>query len=315
MPKLHLIPDTRPLSPGWFAARRAGITSTDVPIIAGLSPYGRTTHDLYLEKRGEGGPQPESDDMLAGRVLEGAIADWYGAKTGRPVRRVRGLAYSPAMPWARASLDRIAGGRVVEIKRRRRWHTLADAPDVDAQVQWQLGVTGYPVADVVVLEGGGDFRIEETEADPDYFQDLAVIAKRFWDDTLDGIAPDLDGSAGAARYLAARHPSHTDDLLPADADMAALVAAYREATAALEQAQGNADTVKNAIKAVIGDAAGIVGPGYRVTWKRVADSRRTDWKQAAEWLGNFVGPDTWQSALEIATEPVEGGRRFLARFE
>lgn len=300
-------------SEDWHAARRTGIGGSDIPILAGLSPYSRGPHDLYLEKRGEREPEPGTDAMEVGQVIEDAIATLYARRTGRQVTRANRLARHPQYPWAIGNVDRKVRGerRLVEIKNRRHLGRRDGLPaDVECQVQWYLGVTRYPVADVAILVGGNDLRIVEVVADEPYFRDLLVIAGDFWRRVEQGTPPDLDGSAAATRYLAATYPWHQgDDLVPAGPDMDVMASQLRLARGAAADALAQVDTVENAIKAVLGDAPGVQGAGYRITWKRSADYERTDWKAAAQAAG--VDPET----IANHTVTVEGTRRFLATWE
>lgn len=301
----------------WHAARRRGIGGSDIPVLAGLSPYDATPHDIYLEKTGQIEPRPASPAMEVGEVIESAIAELYTRRTHRQLRR-RGLVVHPEIPWAMGNIDRKVSGerRLVEIKNRRRVEGRDVPADVECQVQWYLGVTGWPVADVAMLVGGSDLRIREIAADPAYFSDLVTIGSDFWRRVEEGRPPELDGSAGAARYLAAKHPTHTsDELVAGGADVDAIVAEFRrlraESLATLEEL----GAAENAIKALIGDAPGVTGPGYRIYWKRSADYAKVTWKLVAEGLRQTAPPDIYEHLVELYSETVSGARRFMPYFE
>jgi putative phage-type endonuclease len=298
--------------------RRSGIGGTDIVILAGLSPYDRGPHDLYLEKRGEAEPQVSSKVMRIGQVIEDAIAILYAEETGRKVVRSHVLVRHPDHEWAIGNLDRKVRGerRLVEIKNRRALSKAEGLPaDVECQVQWYLGVTRYPVADVAILVGGNDLRIIEVWRDEPYFRDLLAIGGKFWRDTQQGIAPPIDGSASAGRYLASKYPWHRTDepLAWADADMEALAQDLARARADRLDAEGREATVSNAIKALLGESPGVEGDGWRITWKRSADYRRVDWHAVADDFMHYQ--DEYRAAVEEHTKTVEGTRRFDARFE
>ena len=78
----------------WHKARRKGLGGSDIAAILGISKW-RTPMDVWVEKMGLVEPSEESYAMMRGRILEDAIAQWYGEFTGfdlhpgeeRPLRR------------------------------------------------------------------------------------------------------------------------------------------------------------------------------------------------------------------------------------
>lgn len=313
--------DAAPLhTADWHATRRSGIGGSDIPILAGLSPYGRGIHDVYLEKIGELEPSPSSPAMEVGQVIEDAIATLYTRRTGRKLNRSLTIRRHPDYAWAIGNIDRRVRGehRLVEIKNRRSLTKAEGLPaDIECQVQWYLGVTGYPVGDVAMLVGGNDLRIIEVDADADYFRDLLVIAGDFWRRVEQRQPPDIDGSASAARYLAATYPWHRkdDDLVPATPDIERIAQELRQARQAAQDGLGRLATAENAMRAVIGDAPGVQGAGWSVTWRRSADYARTNWAEVAKDLAGIVPADQFHEIQTAHTTKVEGTRRFVAKFE
>lgn len=299
----------------WHEARRHGVGGSDIPILAGLSTYHRGIHDLYLEKIGEVAPAPSSPAMEVGSVIEDAIAILYSRRTGKAVTRANVPARHPDYPWAIGNLDRKVRGerRLVEIKNRRMLSKAEGLPaDVECQVQWYLGVTRYPVADVAILVGGNDLRIVEVLADEAYFRDLLVIGGDFMRRVDRREPPDIDGSDAAARYLAATYPWHRgEDLVPATPDLEALSGELGAAKVALREAAGRVGTAENAIKALLGESPGVQGDGWKITWKRSAGHTKTDWKAvAAEVIADF-SPAVRERIVARHAVPVAGSRRFV----
>lgn len=308
-------------TPEWLEARQHGIGSSDAPVIAGERG---SVLELYAIKRGEL-PAPEPDDVTArlfewGHRLEPVIADWYSESTGRKLRREARMLQHRDVPWAFASLDRTVVGerRVVEIKSARfGWKPEPGAPvpgRVFAQVQHQLWVTGFEVADVVVLVGGSLPSIHEIGRDDSYIDDLAFLERDFWARVEGGMPPPADGSENARRALAALHPRNDGTMLPQSPVLDEMAVRLREAKWAAKAAAADLDTVENAIRAVIGDADGFDGSWGRITWKRNADGTRTDWKALADDL--LPLPDAERLPLiDKWTRPVEGPRVLRAKFE
>lgn len=300
-------------TPEWLAARREGIGSSDAPVIAGEVG---SVLELWAEKSGL--VEPEAPDAETSRLfewghrLEPIVADWYADTTGRQLQRVNQMLRHRQVAWAFASLDRRVKGerRIVEIKTTRfGWTGGEDVPGrVQAQVQHQLWVTGYDVADVAVLTGGSEPRIYTIERDDAYIDDLAYLETEFWGWVQSRTRPPVDGSENARRVLSRLHPRNDGTLLPLTPDLDAVVQSWLSAKAAVKEAEAQEATLGNTLRALIGDADGIDG---RVTWKKNADSQRTNWPAVASaYRSLLTGHDpTELDAIEsIHSLTVEGPR-------
>lgn len=292
----------------WLAWRRNGIGSSDAPVIAGER---EGYVELWAIKAGLV-PEPPVDDasrrlMDIGKLMEPTLLALYKRETGRHPKRVHAPVVHRRLPYLFASLDACTRGRdgrrVVEAKwtHSERWYDLGADPvpgDVYAQVQHQLAVTGYDVADVAVLRGR-DFLVIEVPRDEAYIADLVELEERFWRFVATRTRPPLDGSETTRRLLSALHPRNDDaGLLPATPDVVALAEQYRAAKARAKALDAEADTIANALRAVIGDADGYELPWGAVTWRRNADSVRTNWPAAARAYRTLVEQVVDRSALD-----------------
>lgn len=282
----------RQRSPEWIEARRSLITGTDVPVLLGISPY-RCEADLADEKL-TGSRQEETLRMRIGSALEDLIASEYETQTGRRVRRSRAMVRHPELEWAAASLDGTVVGerRVLEFKRTSSRTRFADGipQDVEAQVTWALGVTGYPVADIAVLTDDA-LTVYEQRADPGLFADLVVVAEDFRRRLAEG-GPFARDAARVKRD----HPADDGSELDADAELTEAVRALLDTRATRKGLEATEEALETAIKARMGDAATLRGEGFRVTWKRTKDAETTDWKSLASGLLTTV-PETERAAL------------------
>lgn len=267
-------------TPAWREARKSLVTATDIPVLLGLSPY-KCEADLADEKRGIG-PEPETNlRMRVGLALEDLIAAEYERVTGNRTRRWLGLAVHPEVEWAAASPDRKRKGALVELKWTGSKSRFADGlpQDVEAQVAWQLGVTGYSHADVAILVNGDELLVREVDADRALFDDLLTVAADFRR-RFDAGGPfnrDLN-------RIKRDHPADDGTELIADGDLIAAahaLIATREQIGLLEASE---ERLKTAICNRMGDAAYLVGPDFRATWKRTKDREETDWKSLAQGL-------------------------------
>jgi putative phage-type endonuclease len=270
-------------SPEWHDFRAHGVGASDIPVIAGESPY-RSAYELWAEKTGLV-PPSDPDGARAelfeiGHLMEAPLLELYERRTGRHPKRAHQVRVSRDLPWAFASLDAIAPvRRVVEAKwtHAARWGDAGIPDDVLLQVQWQLFVTGWDVADVVALKAQ-HARIVEVPRDASIIDDIVALATAFWDQVESRTPPPTDGTESTRRTIAALHPGATMPALSPTPDLVQLVAQLVEAKAQLRAATELEGSVGNALRAVIGDADGIAG---LVAYRKNADSTRVNWPAVA----------------------------------
>lgn len=293
----------------WLQERQNGIGGSDAPAVLGMSKW-KTPLQVYLEKRGEAPPQPESEPMRWGTRLEPLVRQEYADRTGEVVRLPDGLLRHPKYPWMLATIDGVTDSqRLVEIKTARTAEGWGE-PGTDEvpqayliQVQHYLAVTALPVADVAVLIGGQDFRLYEVPADRE-MQDLIIEQEaEFWRRVQDGIPPEPVSYADiVARYgRASRSASvvaspHVRDavleLRQIKAEREQLDAREEAARAVVMQALGEADTLVDADGAVL------------CTWKAAKPALRLDGAAL-----KAAHPEIWQQFAKLG----EPSRRFLSK--
>ena len=286
----------------WLEARRSLITATDLPVILGLSPW-KCEQDLADEKL-SGNGQESTLAMRVGLALEDLILAAYSEQTGNKARRVHGLWTSRATPWAAASPDATAAGRLVEAKfsgsRTRFSSGLPD--DVACQVMWQLYVAETEYADVAALTVGEDrVKVYEVRADPTVQANLVVAAEDFRRRLAAGgpFAQSLDS-------LKRKYPADDGTEMIADSDMAEAVQAFLAVKASIEAGKKNAERLQLAIETRMGPAAVLIGDGFRVTWKRTKDRTEIDWEAVVK----DVAPPEEVIARHTKVSP--GRRPFIA---
>ena len=267
----------------WRQARLGGVGSSDIPVLAGESPY-RSPYDLWAEKAGLV-PTPEVATEQAelfeiGHLMEPVLLELYERRTGRHAKRAPQMRVHRDLPWAFASLDATAPvRRVVEAKwtSSSRWGEEGVPDDVLLQVQWQLFVTGWDVADVIALKGPRA-RVVEIGRDATLIDHVVALATDFWHRVETRTPPAIDGSESTRRALIALHPAPVAPALVPTPELVALVDELVEAKAAAKGAEEHEATVANALRAVIGEADGIAG---FVTYRQNAASARTNWPAVA----------------------------------
>jgi putative phage-type endonuclease len=157
----ELIP-AEPGSPEWLAARRAGVTATDIVTILGLSRRD-SVYSLFWRKMQQAPEIEDNDQFRLGRFLEAyVVSRWIDEHGGLP--HSSGLYRHSERTWQMATVDRLTGDREpVEMK------SWADAdkpswqdgppPQVRAQVLWQMDTMQVATGHVgVVFLPSGEFR-------------------------------------------------------------------------------------------------------------------------------------------------------------
>lgn len=307
----------------WHELRRTSIGSSDLPVLAGLSPW-KSEYELAMEKLGQMPVEVREgvDPRLVGELLEPGILELYRRQTGRQARKQHGVRTAAARPWAIASLDALtineAPNRIVELKHSyaAKWRGDRIPEDVEIQVMWQLGVAGYQLADVCALVYGLP-RVYEIAFDQSYFDDLVVLAERFRARLDAGLMPDPDGSDSARRAIAARYPVDDGNFLRPSDETNAIAREIRDAELEAKAASDREATAKNAMRAVLGEASGVGDlkvDGYSISWKASRATTTTDWESLAR---DIVAGDEDFLAAQIAHHTVTkpGSRRLLTRFD
>lgn len=248
-----VICDAEPQTEEWFAARRTGITATDLPKILGLSKYGNAL-SVWHDKRGELPPDEAGPAARWGHLLEDVIAEAWAADHGTEVRRI-GVMANVDYPWRQAALDRLVmtcpdgdGACWLEVKCRSAFKAGAwreEVPDdVLAQVAWQRIVTGLDHGHVAVLIGGNDlreFRYDRDDALEAFLIDQADAA---WRGVQDGTPPTVDATSALLDLLDRLHPNR-DGATPVDRKVAAQLRADYDAAADIERyAKGGKEWAK-----------------------------------------------------------------------
>jgi putative phage-type endonuclease len=245
------------------AFRASGLGGSDVAELVSGSPsrvYGSKALGLELE---------DSLPLKIGRHLEAGVRALYQEETGAELLGP-GLVRHPKESWAIGSLDdrarRDGVERVVELKTAsfRVAHQWGEGDEVPerylVQVQWYMGVTGLPRADLAVLLGGADFRVYALDADPELFGHLLEIAGRFWrDHVVAKCPPPPDASEACAEVLRALHPRDSGPEVPATPELAALVDELRQLKANAKAIETREKALRHRLVAAIGDAAGVEG--------------------------------------------------------
>jgi putative phage-type endonuclease len=171
----ELIP-AEPGTPGWLAARRAGVTATDIVTILGLSHWD-SVYSLFWRKMQQAPEVEDNDRFRLGRFLEPYVAERWMAGGDLGWLEASGLYRHSERAWQMATVDRmvpeIRGASNPAVLELKSWadgdkSSWQDAPpaQVRAQVLWQMDVMDVAVGHVgVVFLPSGEFRSYTIEHD------------------------------------------------------------------------------------------------------------------------------------------------------
>lgn len=277
-------------TPEWIEARQDGIGASEAAASVGLSRW-ESRYSLWARKCRLVPPPATTLAMEIGTLTEPLNAARYAEATGMQLRRVNRLMRSRAVPFALASLDRRrSDGRLVELKWSERAEGYGDpgtdeVPEaVACQVTHQMFVAGADCADVSLLTGSREgVRIYTVPFDPEFAQALIDGERDFWRHVEERTEPEIDGSDATLDALAAAYPrEESPELIPADADVRAALAAYLDVVDAIASHDANRKALRAVLESAIGTAAGVEAPGVgRITWKATKDRASVAWEQVA----------------------------------
>ncbi|HEV2376197.1 MAG TPA: YqaJ viral recombinase family protein [Streptosporangiaceae bacterium] len=281
----------------WLAARRQGITASEIAVIMGLSNWS-SPYKLFHQKTGALPPDDDSDRLGLGRYLEPYIVQRF---TGRHPEFCTGgtgreLFAHPRRPWQMATPDRLlfddeganAGHAHFDSPRARdpisaleckSWGTFDgwgdDGSDdipvhIRCQALWQADVMGVGTVYVAcVFLPGAQLRVYEVVADDTCARaDLKLMreeAETFLARIDRNDEPDVDWRPATADALKRLHPDVED--IEAIVGVRTAIS-YRAACRRFKEAERRKDEMTNRVRAEMGSAH------YAKTWRGDPVARR-----------------------------------------
>lgn len=245
----------------WLAARRKGVGASEAGAIFGISPWA-TPLQLYMEKLGMLPETAQQKWMKWGLRIESVVADVYAEETGRDITIPHKLMQHADHPFMLASLDRVAGDRVLEIKRVYQHVTQSWGPSGSRevpeyyylQVQQQMAVAGYELADIAAFFGDAELRIYTIERNDEVIAKLVEAERDFMRriEERDPPMPDWEHPT-TADLLAMLEPSEDLEVeLPVDVHE--LVDQFELLGVTLSEAKKAREELKSRLIYVMGEA-------------------------------------------------------------
>lgn len=274
-----------------LAIRMTGTTATDARALVGLDPYGRTRHDVWLEKCGLSKARSEAEWLSLGTEIEPVVIRRLAAR-----RHFETLAIKPddmtivhpklkthiatpdaffisedAPKRARKAKDaeNIGQVKVVGPFHAEGWgkSESEEVPDwLRVQTQWEMHVTGHHEEHVGALIWPS-LRFYTVASDPELEGLLVEECDRFWVDfVLAKKAPTVDGSEGSSRMLKQLFAIESGPIVKASGEAESLARQYFETKRARELAEQEHETAKQLLQLACGGFAGIDGDGWRLRY-------------------------------------------------
>ncbi|MFE7566896.1 YqaJ viral recombinase family protein [Streptomyces sp. NPDC057539] len=268
-----------PGTPEWDEAR-AGlcITATEIAAVMGLSPWSNP-FVLWHKKAGLPSPPFEpSPQMEWGIRHEPTVATKYAEEHPELTLTETGTWRHTEREWQRATPDRIADDRLVEVKTATtdKYWGQSGTDEVPiyyrCQVIWQMDTLGYRRTDFAVLIGICDYREYVVEYDADDAKLMREAAIGFLDMVRRGERPDIDDSVATYDTIR-RQADRFDDI---DVDIPGPIASRYEVThqqlKAVEAEHGQA---KSLLLDALGTGRNAMHLGRRIAYRTAHEDGTT----------------------------------------
>lgn len=280
----------------WLQLRGEGIGSSEVATIMGLNPFD-TPLKLWRRKKGLDAPIPENTAMVMGHLLEDAVAQRWMLETKHQIIKnsaVDFIMVDEEKPYMRVSPDRLywLEGMPHNDRNRGIVECKTTALDVDyenvplhwfVQLQYQLGVSGYPEGWLAWLTRGRDFGCRFFEFDKNYFNEqITETVTRFMVDNIQGnVEPQAynvdDVLLMTPRSMQGKSAIATEDILEA-------VEKLKDVKESIKALEKDKATYEASIKMMMADAETLLDANGMTlaTWKNNKDSVKFDEKAFAQ---------------------------------
>lgn len=276
--------DVAERTPEWYAARRQGVTASEIPGLLGLSPEGWSSpYNLYWSKLGVSDDR-DDEAMAWGRDLERVILARFAREHPELHVTPGGLHCWSGRPWQMATPDGLAYESeyssdpvaVVQVKTAFGDEHWGDPGTDDiptyyvAQTRWEMDVMGVSVAYVPVLFSGRQYREYVVTQDAEDIAFMRAEAQAFLDRLARRDPPEVDWRAATTWTLKALHPEIDPDA--PDVEVPATWVRQWQLADRLEKAAGQRKALaQNRLLDLIGDARRATVNGRRVATRSVYD--------------------------------------------
>jgi len=304
------------------AIRDTGLGGSEIGALFNAHPFldefsvamrKRSTERIYR-------PGP-NDRQRFGKAIEPTTIALYEYMTGKRVERCDNTRRHPERPWQIATPDAFRAGekRGIELKccfpdQRGNWgHTIDEAPEYAVmQCWWYESIFDMDVWELVVMILGEPLpRIIEVHRDLERERVMIDYAAQWWRKfgPEGRELPPISGSQASAEWLKRMFPRNKYAIRRAEDAEVEKLEAYTQVRIEETRVAARKALLENEIKLAIRDDDGLFWEGGKFTYKRIRDSKKTDWKALAEMLMFTMPTEEREAKTAAFTVPVEGYRR------
>lgn len=316
-----------------YVLRQTGLGGTDVAAIIGWSPWADAL-TVYEAKLGTLQQQEESERMRWGKLLEPAIANEWGERTGWKVQRNEKQLRSLEHPFMMGTPDGFLMGRGERTTRAKYaksgkpFSLPEDTRGFDCknsgylnpddygpegtneiplnylcQLAWYAMLVRVDQWDLVVLEKGNRLRSWHYERDAALEEALLTRAEEFWHKHVLAQQPPTNVSRMEFRR---RDTPLTDVILEPTDSLVGMVEKWQDLEAAKKAITEEADGAKAKLLDAMGDAREIRGLVKQVY---VSGRRSTGWQAVATAASQYMPGDKYTELVSDHTKTGEPYRR------
>lgn len=274
MTAVQVLPPGAARGEEWLAARRSGVTASEIAAILGLSRWDSPL-SLYFRKRGELDEDPDTDRLMLGRVLEPYVLERFADETGYETEP-GGLMRNHDRPWQMATPDALIGGLIpAEAKTAVTADGWGPSGSTEiplhyrCQLMWQCDTMDADHGYICVLFlRTGEPRWYSIAWDGEDAAVMREAAADFLRRVEDGDPPQEDASEATTTALRKRYGAV--DLMPDAHCGAGLADAYRAARRACAAADEAKRLAENQVRVAMGTSTRLLAPdGSTVATRRV----------------------------------------------
>lgn len=301
----------------WLQNRTKGIGASEAGTVLGLNPW-ETPYQLWRRKKGIDPPKQENFAMVAGHLLEDAVAQFYKRESHCHIIKASTDDYTITntdTPYMRVSPDRTfwrvgathneASKSILECKTTQ---MQIDADDLPkhwfCQLQMNLGVGEYKDGALAWLTAGREFGYRDIDFAPEFFGWMKEEITKFWTDYIVG---DQEPPAYSAQDVILKSPfSKEGKTVEATIDIMEQLATLKEIKEKGKALETQQKEIEDNLKLFFGDAESIVDASGRTlaTWKTAKASEKFD---ARKFQAEH--PDECKPYIK----EVQGARRLLIK--
>lgn len=260
--------------------RATYLGSGDIASLFGVTDAFGSPYEVYARKCGILPPKEMTEAMRVGLILEQYILDRYCKEENQTISVYQAFYRHADWDFLGCTADGIILDdqgkplRIVEAKSTRDWKWDEVPLRYEAQVQWQMGISGIHEADLTVLHRP-DLQLNtyRLSFNPAIYEALVERAIDFWFGHVQAnVPPEVDGTIATTEALKAIIAEPGKEI--AIDNLAQRLEALKHVKSIIKEQEELRDTIENEIRLALGDAeTGLIGGQKAVSWKTQKTTR------------------------------------------